>query len=214
MEFRIGPARVRFAPRGFHSGPRTPEPRSLLYGKGSGSRHCRASLAMPTPSWRGCRAPTCTCTERFGSSHRVRHARRNACGCSRSSYPAGSPRTPRFSRGCPYRATDARPVARAGGIAGRADRARHQPVLEGRDAGRRCDERIKTAGDAGGGIRAGKLLNLPPIVTGVIVLFAARHRRSMQSQKRQNCANHDDESDEIDNSIHCSAPSAFLSLPQ
>src|SRR6266581_3473214 len=34
MESRTGPARVRFAPRGFHSGPRTPRRRSLLYGKG------------------------------------------------------------------------------------------------------------------------------------------------------------------------------------
>ena len=33
MEFRIGPARVRFAPRGFHSGPRTPRRKSLPYGK-------------------------------------------------------------------------------------------------------------------------------------------------------------------------------------
>jgi DNA-binding transcriptional LysR family regulator len=56
-------------------------------------------------------APTCTCTERSGFSHRGRHARRSACGSSRSSYPAGSPRTLRFSRGCPYRATDARQVA-------------------------------------------------------------------------------------------------------
>ena len=51
------------------------------------------------PYWRGCRAPTCTCTERSGFSHRGRHARRNACGSSRSSYPAGSPCTLRFSRG-------------------------------------------------------------------------------------------------------------------
>src|SRR4051812_22680845 len=66
---------------------------------------------MPTPYWRGCRVPTCTCTERFGFSHRARHARRSACGSSPSSYPAGSPRTRRFSRDCPYRATDARQVA-------------------------------------------------------------------------------------------------------
>ena len=45
------------------------------------------------------------------ANHRGRHARRSACGSSRSSYPAGSPRTPRFSRGYPYRATDARQVA-------------------------------------------------------------------------------------------------------
>jgi DNA-binding transcriptional LysR family regulator len=57
------------------------------------------------------RVPTCTCTERFGFSHRGRHARRSACGSSPSSYPAGSPRTRRFSRDCPYRATDARQVA-------------------------------------------------------------------------------------------------------
>src|SRR5437763_2527782 len=44
--------------------------------------------------------------ERSGFSHRGRHARRSACGSSRSSYPAGSPRTLRFSQGCPYRATD------------------------------------------------------------------------------------------------------------
>jgi DNA-binding transcriptional LysR family regulator len=50
-ESRTGPARVRFASRGFHSGPPTPSRRSLLYGKGSGLRHCRASLAMPTRSW-------------------------------------------------------------------------------------------------------------------------------------------------------------------
>src|ERR1700722_19260236 len=43
MEFRTGPARVRFALRGFPSGPRTPRRRSLLYGKVSGSRHCLAS---------------------------------------------------------------------------------------------------------------------------------------------------------------------------
>src|SRR5882672_569751 len=66
---------------------------------------------MPTPYWRGCRAPTCTCTERSGFSHKGRHARRSAWGSSLSSYPAGSPRTLRFSRGCPYRATDARQVA-------------------------------------------------------------------------------------------------------
>src|ERR1700722_20097334 len=66
---------------------------------------------MPTPSWRGRRAQTCTCTERFGFSHTGRHARRSACGCSRNSYAAGSPRTRRFSRDCPYRATDARQVA-------------------------------------------------------------------------------------------------------
>ena len=36
---------------GFHSGPRTPRRRSLLYGKGSGSRHCRASSEMPIPCW-------------------------------------------------------------------------------------------------------------------------------------------------------------------
>src|SRR3954469_19475964 len=53
MESRIGPARVRFAPPGFHSGPPTPSRRSLRYGKGSGSRHCRASLAMPTPAGEG-----------------------------------------------------------------------------------------------------------------------------------------------------------------
>jgi DNA-binding transcriptional LysR family regulator len=40
-----------------------------------------------------------------------RHARRSACGSSPSSCPAGSPRTLRFSRGCPYRATDARSFA-------------------------------------------------------------------------------------------------------
>src|SRR5438270_178497 len=40
-----------------------------------------------------------------------RHATRSACGSSLSSYPAGSPHTLRFSRGCPYRATDARQVA-------------------------------------------------------------------------------------------------------
>ena len=32
MEFRIGPARVRFVSRGFHSGLRTPRRRSPLYG--------------------------------------------------------------------------------------------------------------------------------------------------------------------------------------
>jgi DNA-binding transcriptional LysR family regulator len=53
----------------------------------------------------------CTSMERSGFSHRGRHARRSACGSSRSSYPAGSPRTRRFSRGCPHRATDARQVA-------------------------------------------------------------------------------------------------------
>src|SRR5438270_3828107 len=66
---------------------------------------------MPTPYWHGCRALTCTCTERSGFSHRGRHARRSACGSSLSSYPAGSPRTRRFSRDYPYRATDARQVA-------------------------------------------------------------------------------------------------------
>jgi molybdenum-dependent DNA-binding transcriptional regulator ModE len=85
--------------------------RSLLCGRGSGSRHCRASSEMPTPYWCGCRVPTCTCTERSGFSHRGRHARRSACSSSRSSCPAGSPLTRRFSRGCPYRATDARQVA-------------------------------------------------------------------------------------------------------
>ena len=84
--------------------------RSLPYGKGSGSRRCRASSAMPTPCWRGCRAPTCTCTERFGFSHRGRHARRSACGSSPSSYPAGSPHTLRFSRDS-LLATDERQVA-------------------------------------------------------------------------------------------------------
>src|SRR5450631_256508 len=62
---------------------------------------------MPTPCWLGCRAPTCTCMERSGFSHRGRHARRSACGSSRSSYPAVSPRTRRFSRDCPCRAPDA-----------------------------------------------------------------------------------------------------------
>jgi DNA-binding transcriptional LysR family regulator len=51
IQFRIGPARVKFAPRGFHSGPRMVKRRSLLYGKGSGSRHCHASSEMPTPYW-------------------------------------------------------------------------------------------------------------------------------------------------------------------
>ena len=60
----------------------------------------------------GCRAPTCTCTGRSGFSRRGRHARRSACGSSPSSYPAGSPPTLRFSRGCPYRATDARDQAK------------------------------------------------------------------------------------------------------
>ncbi len=59
-----------------------------------------------TPCWRGCRAPTCTCMARSGSSPRERHARPSACGCSRSSYRAGSPRTRRCSRDCPYRATE------------------------------------------------------------------------------------------------------------
>ncbi|MCS3728737.1 hypothetical protein FHR88_003781 [Bradyrhizobium betae] len=36
----------------------------------------------------------------------------------------------------------------------------------------------------------------------------------MQSQERQNGANHDDETDEIDDSVHCSAPQRCLSLPQ
>lgn len=34
--------------------------------------------------------------------------------------------------------------------------------------------------------------------------------RSMQSQKGENCANHDDETDQINNSVHCSAPSALF----
>ena len=95
---------------GFHSGPRTARRRSLLYGKGSGLRRSRALLATPTPCWRGFRAPTCTCMERFGFLHRGRHARRSACGSSPSSYPAGSPPTRRFSRGF-LRATDERQVA-------------------------------------------------------------------------------------------------------
>ncbi len=36
-----------------------------------------------------------------------KHARRSPCGSSRSLYPANSPHTRRFSRGCPYRETDA-----------------------------------------------------------------------------------------------------------
>ena len=36
MASRTGPARVRFVPRGFHSGPRTVRRRSLPFGKGSG----------------------------------------------------------------------------------------------------------------------------------------------------------------------------------
>src|SRR5205814_1254619 len=40
-----------------------------------------------------------------------RRARRNACGCSQSSYPKDLPPTLHFSRVCPHRATDARQVA-------------------------------------------------------------------------------------------------------
>jgi DNA-binding transcriptional LysR family regulator len=51
MASRTGPARVRFAPREFRSGPPTPRRSSPRYGKGSGSRHCRASSEMPTRYW-------------------------------------------------------------------------------------------------------------------------------------------------------------------
>lgn len=123
----IPPARARFAPRTFHSGPVTPERRSLLSGKGWGSRHCRASSAMPTRCWCGCRGPTCTCTERSGSSRRERRARPSACGCSRSSYHAGSPRTRRCWRGCRWRASDAGRVV--GGKLG-LDRSRRYRASE------------------------------------------------------------------------------------
>ena len=46
--------------------------------------------------------------ERSGCSCRVRRARRSAYGSSPSSYPAGSPRTYRFSRDCPIPAIDER----------------------------------------------------------------------------------------------------------
>jgi DNA-binding transcriptional LysR family regulator len=39
------------APRGLRSGPRTARRRSLQYGNGLGSRHCRASSEMPTQCW-------------------------------------------------------------------------------------------------------------------------------------------------------------------
>ena len=63
------------------------------------------------PSGEGAGHRPCTCMERSGFSRRGRHARRSACGSSLSSYPAGSPLTLRFSRGCLYRATDAQQVA-------------------------------------------------------------------------------------------------------
>jgi hypothetical protein len=90
IEFRIGPSRARFAPRGFHSGPLTQRRRSSLHGRSLDHdaaalhRRCRPLLVRS-------RTLTCTCTERSGSSHRGRHARRSACGCSRSSYRTGSP---------------------------------------------------------------------------------------------------------------------------
>jgi hypothetical protein len=62
-----------------------------------------------------------------------RHARRSACGSLPSSYPAGSPRTRRFSRDCQYRATDARQVTGRRGACvdpGRAERHLHRPVAQ------------------------------------------------------------------------------------
>jgi hypothetical protein len=103
-----GPEKARSARRRARSGPRTARRSSPRYNKGSASRRCRASSEIPTPCLRGCQAPNFTCTERFGCSHREKHARRSASGSSRSSCRAGLPRTLRFSRGCPDRATDAR----------------------------------------------------------------------------------------------------------
>jgi hypothetical protein len=57
------------------------------------------------------RTPPRACSARSGSSSRASRARPSACGCSPSSYPAGSPRTRHFSRDCPLPATDKRQVA-------------------------------------------------------------------------------------------------------
>lgn len=95
--------------------------------QGLGITTLPCSSAMPTRCWCGCRGPTCTCTERSGSSRRERRARPSACGCSRSSYHAGSPRTRRCWRGCRWRASDAGRVV--GGKLG-LDRSRRYRASE------------------------------------------------------------------------------------
>jgi DNA-binding transcriptional LysR family regulator len=111
MAFRIGPARVRFAPRGFPSGSRTPQAQIVAVRQGLGITTLPCFVGDADPLL--VRVPG-TDLHMYGTLWLLtqgRHARRSACGSSRSSYPAGWPHTVRFSRGCQYRGTDDRQVA-------------------------------------------------------------------------------------------------------
>ena len=95
--------------------PRTPGADSFAVRQGLGiTTTAVRSLAYADLYCGGCRhRPAGMYGTLYGFSHRGYTCKTGsyACGSSLSSYPAGSPRTLRFSRGCPYRATDARQVA-------------------------------------------------------------------------------------------------------